>query len=265
VNPLLTPPPDVVVTERPRTHWVDTNVTLEVYSHGDLYAEWRRRVLSGDGDPEGRRLRMQGSLWMAMALCQQQAVSLTYQHENLRNILRLASPDSEAGGWTSTILYILGDGGVFGGWDRLMTASGATLSDADRDRLIIRICAPNPVVTPIPGITPERVRLMAQALARIRETVPGPLVLVTRDADLIRRARVENIDAEEPEAFATRTLTREAARAMFERRLEQAISRYIARGPLHSWLLRGYAMDRVRELHAAIWAPTNQPWFGPPP
>src|SRR5262245_33861649 len=100
---------------------------LEVYSHGDLYFEWaltRCSVppgLNTTVDPEGRRLRMQGSLWMAMALCEVSAVSVAYQHENMRNILRLAPPGSEVGGWTATIVWQLGDGGVFNGWERTMT------------------------------------------------------------------------------------------------------------------------------------------------
>jgi hypothetical protein len=201
---------------------------------------------------------------MAMAFCQQHAVSVTYQDENLRNILRLAPPDSEVGGWTSTILYVLGDGGVFSGWDRHMASGGAALSDRDRDRLIVRVCAAH-TVAPNPNIPAERDRAIADELAAIRTHTPGPLILLTRDARLIREARAEGVDADEPEAFAARTLTREAAHTMFVERLERAIDRYIARGPLHEWLLRRYAMDRVRELHAAIWAPTNQPWFGPPP
>lgn len=115
MNPLFSPEPDDVVSDRVRTHWIDTNVMLEVYSHGDLYLEWglsrcsRPPRLNGRAEPERRRVLMQGSLWMAMSLCQLGAATLTYQHENLRNILRLAPPDSEVGGWTATIVYQLGD------------------------------------------------------------------------------------------------------------------------------------------------------------
>lgn len=265
-----------MVTQRAPTHWIDTNVMLEVYSHGDLYMDWglsectKPPGLNIAVDPEGRRVRMQGALWMAMVLGQLNAVSLTYQHENLRNILRLAPPDSEVGGWTSTILYVLGDGGMFRGWERLMTASGEglsdrdrnrRLSDRDRDRLIVRACAPTPIVTPIQGITPEREQLMAEGLAAIRERVPGPLVLITRDRRLIREAVAAGIYAADPEAYSARTMTRMTARAMFEARLEQASSRYIALGPLDEWLLRVRAMDRVRKLYLAVWTPPHQPWF----
>lgn len=269
MNPLLTPEPDDVVTDRARTHWIDTNVMLEVYSHGDLYQEWamqqctRPPGLGRARDPERRRLLMQGSLWMAMVLCRLRAVSVTYQHENLRNILRLAPPDSEVGGWTSTIVWQLGDGGVFSGWDRLMTTSGKALSDRNRDRLIVRACAANPITTPIPGITPEREQIMAEALAEIRVNAPGPLVLVTRDRQVLREATAAGVDAVDPETFAARTMTRDAARAMFEARLEQALDRYIARGPLNEWRLRVYATDRVRQLYTVVWTPPDQPWFFP--
>ena len=266
VNPLLSPAPDDVVSEHARTHWIDTNVMLEVYSHGDLYFEWALREcsrppgLNTRANPEGRRVLMQGSLWMAMVLCQMRVSTLTYQHENLRNILRLAPPDSEVGGWTATIVYQLGDGGVFSGWERTMTTSGEQLSDRDRDRLIVRACSAGVITTPIPGITAERMQLMQQALDTIREHTPGPLVLVTRDADLIRRAGAAGVDTADPETFAARTMTRDAARAMFTARLEQAINRYIARGPLHQWLLRVLVTERLRDLYAAIWTPLDQPW-----
>jgi hypothetical protein len=77
------------------------------------------------------------------------------------------------------------------------------------------MCAPSPIVASIPGVTPERERLMFEAIPTIRVHAPGPLVLVTRDAGLIREARAAGVDADEPEPFAAGTMTREAARALF--------------------------------------------------
>lgn len=265
MNPLLTPPPDDVVSARPRTHWIDTDVMLEVYSHGDLYFEWALNRCSKPpgliGNPEGRRVRMQGALWMAMALSNARAVSLSYQHENERNILRIAPPDSEVGGWTSSIVYQLGDGGVFEGWERILTRSGMDLSDRDRDRLSVRVCAPNPITVPIPGITPERERLLAEALAEIRVHTTGPLVLVTRDGKLTREARAAGVDVGDPETIATLTMTREAGRALFESRLRDAMNRYIARGPLDKWLQRIQATENITRVFRAVWTPPDQPWF----
>jgi hypothetical protein len=267
VNPLLTPPPDHIVTTRPRTHWIDTDVMLEVYSHGDIYVEWALSRCSKPpgliGNPERRRVRMQGALWMAMALCAVGAVSISYEHENLRNILRLAPPDSEVGGWTSSILYQLGDGGVFGGWDRIATRSGAPLSDRDRDRLSVRACSAKPLTVPIPGITSERERLLAEALEDIRAHTAGPLVLVTRDGRLTREARAAGVDAGDPETIAARTMAREAAGAMFESRLAEAVNRYIARGPLDEWLVRVQATDNIARVYRAVWTAPEQPWFLP--
>lgn len=81
MNPLLSTAPDDFVTPRPATHWVDTNVMLEVYSQGDFYAEHLRM----NGDPAARWRKIQGSLWMAMALSAQHAVSRSYHYENQRN------------------------------------------------------------------------------------------------------------------------------------------------------------------------------------
>jgi hypothetical protein len=145
-----------------------------------------------------------------------------------------------------------------------MTASGEGLSDRDRDRLIVRACASNPITALIPGITAEREHLMTQALAAIRVHTPGPLILITRDARLIREATAAGVDAADPETFAAREIPRDAARVMFKSRLERAISRYIARGSLDEWLLRVQATDRLRQLYAAVWTPPNQPWFPPP-
>jgi hypothetical protein len=128
---------------------------------------------------EERRVRLQGSLWMAMALCRVRARSISYQHENMRNILRLAPPASTRGAWTSTILYMLGDHGVFDGWERHVTNVGETLSNRDRDRLMVTEC---------------------QAKG---------LVLITRDDQVISEASATGVDAIGPEAFATRHMSRD--------------------------------------------------------
>lgn len=194
--------PDNQPPSGPLTHWVDTNVMLEVYSHGDLYdafEDWQR----GKGTSaivEERRVRMQGSLWMAMALCEAGARSITYQHENLRNILRLAPPSSTQGAWTSSILYVLGDGGVFDGWERHMTNDGQALTNRQRDAHMIQVCRDD------------------------------AMVLVTRDAQVIGEASRVGVDAVDPETYAVRYLTREDARRMFEQRLTKRRRDQVSRG-----------------------------------
>jgi hypothetical protein len=174
---------------------------------------------------------MQGSLWMAMALCRRNAVSVTFDHENLDNIQRLAPPDSEVGGWTSTILYVLGDGGVFRGWHRLATSIGRDLTNRNRDRLMEKTSRDD------------------------------QLILVSRDARARREATAMKVDAVTPEEYAERVMTREDARTMFEVRSHQALSRYIAVGTLDDWLLKTAAMDNVGRLPRAIWSPPDEPWF----
>jgi hypothetical protein len=227
------PDPDNSPPSGPFTHWIDTNVMLEVYSHGDLYeafGNWK----CGQGAlavVEDRRVRMQGSLWMAMALCRAGARSVTYQHENLRNIRRMAPPQSTPGAWTSTILYVLGDGGLFDGWERHMTNDGELLTNRQRDAHMIQAC---------------------------RE---GGLVLVTRDAQVIGEAKNANVDAVEPEPFAARYLTREDARRMFADRLGDAVIRYLVKGSPQEQNMRIRVGHTVREVYGSIWQSLAQPVF----
>ena len=265
MNPLLTRPPDDIVTDALRTHWIDTNVMLEVYSHGDLYLDSAlKRVTNPSGlnnrvNPEDRRVRMQQSLWLSMSLASSSAVTLSYQHENLENILRLAPPDSDVGRWTSDILYVLGDGGVFDGWERILTVSGADLTNRDRDRLITRVCCPA-TLAHAPGTEPARAALIEAALAQIREHTQAPLTLVTRDGRLTREARAVGVEVGTPEAIAARTLSLDPAREMFLSRLRQAIERRLACGAHHSWLARKESLDGVLKVYEMVWDVEPPDW-----
>jgi hypothetical protein len=142
---------------------------LEVYSHGDLLDA---DDLDDFEEIEARRMRMQGSLWMAMALCLRLVRSTTYRHENERNIRRMSPPGSERGMYTSAILYLIGDGGVFAGWDADTTDIGAELSNPARDRLMIEQCR------------------------------DGGMVLVSRDQAVLEGAAPERVEAMVPEDYA---------------------------------------------------------------
>jgi hypothetical protein len=225
--------PDNPPPSGPLTHWVDTNVMLEIYSHGDLYdafERWQR----GDAPVaavEARRIQMQSSLWMAMAMSEVGARSVSFQHENLKNILRLAPPHSPRASWTASVLYVLGDGGVFGRWERFLTNDGVTLSNRDRDRHMVNECRTD------------------------------QLVLVTRDAQVLREAQALGVDALLPELFAVRHLTREAARRLFGERLAVAVDRYVATGSGEDPAVRNSAGAAIQEVYAAIWSPPDEPWF----
>jgi hypothetical protein len=225
--------PDNSPPSGPFTHWIDTNVMLEIYSHGDLYEAYEN-TQRGKGAitvVEERRMRMQGTLWMAMALCTAGARSVTYQHDNLRNILRLAPPRSTRGAWTSAILYVLGDGGVFDGWERYMTSDGETLTNRQRDAHMIQECCSE------------------------------GLVLVTRDAQVIGEAKRAGVDATEPEPFAARYLARDDARRVFGQRLGGAAIRYLVAGSPQEQNMRMRVGRTTREVYSHIWRPLEQPVF----
>lgn len=223
--------PDNPAPSGPPTHWIDTNVLLEVYSHGDLYAaaDLHKLGKAALADVESRRLRLQGSSWMAMALCRVEARSIGFQHENMRNILRIAPPNSQAGGWTSTILYMLGDHGVWDGWEKHVTNDGATLTNRQRDAFMVAECKSQ------------------------------RLVLVTRDEQVIGEAHAAGVDAVKPEPFASRHITLEDARSMFAQRLFDASMGYVVAGPPGEQELRMAAGRNAREVFAAIWH--AEPWF----
>lgn len=225
--------PDNPPPSGPFTHWIDTNVKLEVYSRGDLYDAFEafKRGEGAIADVEMRRVRLQGSLWMAMALCRANAISKTYQHENLRNILRIAPPGSNRGAWTSTIVWMVAEHGVFSGWEMHMTNEGETLSNRQRDKHMVAQCAAE------------------------------KLVLLTRDEQVISEALAAGVDAVKPEAFAARHITRAEASAMFQQRLWDAVMRYVSKSPPGEEVLRFRAGQAAREAFAAVWQPPSAPWF----
>lgn len=210
--------------QRVPTVWVDTNVMLEVYSHGDIFDVGDR----GDRvQLEERRLRMRGSLWMAMALCHRLVVSVTYQHENERNIRRMAPPESTRGEWTAAILYILGDGGVFDGWECMMTNQGAQLSNPQRDRFMVEQCRDN------------------------------GMILVSRDREARDIAASECVTAMTPEEYGASVLTDEQACKMFMERLRSAVASYPSRYPPEERAIRADAALKVFEVYERMWMPAG--------
>jgi hypothetical protein len=101
--------------------WVDTNVFLEIISWGDLYDA---ADVPDMARIEARRLRMQGSLWMAMALSQQGAATMSYSHETVRNMVRQSSiPERYAWAWAARVMTVDAARTMF--LDRLRTALDA--------------------------------------------------------------------------------------------------------------------------------------------
>ena len=207
------------------TLWIDTCVCLEVDSHGDIFDEADKHLRGEAADVEIRRVRMQESLWMAMALCMKDVVTVHYLHETVNNLLRIAPPGSGRGAWTSAILYMLGDGGVFAGWHRCAEQDGAQLKNRARDRLMIETCRNE------------------------------HLVLVTRDEEVIIEAHAEGVTAMRPGEYASTVLPREAARKMFMERIVVAGQRYVDAGPPEERERRTLGARNIIEVYERVWYP----------
>ena len=85
-----------ILTDRVPVAWIDTCVMLEVDSAGDIMPAKRQGIAA---DVEYRRLRTQGTLWLATAFALGNAVTLSYSHEFIRN-LRKHTEDPELFKWT---------------------------------------------------------------------------------------------------------------------------------------------------------------------
>jgi len=228
-----------VASKRRPSAWIDTCVILEIFSHGDLWAAYERpdQALT----IEDRRLLMRGSLWLAMALVRQQAMTIHYHRETLRNILRLASPDSDSGTWVSTIVHDLGPF-LFSGWERQTTWHGEVeskggiereTSDRERDRQIVAMCRDERWVL----VTRDGIRRNA----------------AWRKEGLFHRARGAGIDVKQPEEYAGEVLGLEDARVQFNERLHDALSRYETSGPPNGLDERTIKVRNIRDGYEAIW------------
>lgn len=214
----------MLVSERAPSAWIDTNVMLEIYSFADIIDAKRSRT---DADVETRRIRMQGTLWAIMVLCSQQAVTLSYSHEGMRNFARMSPVGSDLHAWSGTILFVLDDGGVFDGWMGAITSTGSDLTNRQRDRHMIEICA------------------------------TSRLLLLTRDEQVIDEAKAAGVIAMTPEAYAVTVMPRSLAERMFMDRLDVAARRYVENGPAdrrEQWVRN---MKAVRATYQYIWKPAG--------
>jgi hypothetical protein len=133
-----------LASKRAPSVWIDTCVVVEIFSHGDLWEahEKGNQALT----IEERGLRMRGALWFAMALVQQQAMTIHYNSETERVIRKLAPLGSNSATWVSAIVHDL-HAFLFNGWDRQATWYGEVqdgteteTSDRVRDRRMIEMC-----------------------------------------------------------------------------------------------------------------------------
>jgi hypothetical protein len=196
-------------------------VMLEIYSDADL----RAAAATGDrAATEARRMRTQGSLWMAMALDDQHAASVSYEHENLNNMLRLAPPSTAGGAMVSVALYLIREK-VTPAWAVGVTQVGAEQGNRARDRLLVD---------------------EAHGLG---------IPVVSRDQYCHEYGAKQGVAVFTPETFAGNSgLSREAARQRFMARLHGAAREYVRQVPSgRDRERRSKAMQFVLRLFSAIW------------
>lgn len=187
------------------TIWIDTNVMLEIFTFGDFFCDLlkgdaARRIAEREGrtlaDPfaaaKMRRLRTKHSLWLAMALCQENAVTISYQHEVFRNLFKIAPPDTKLALPTKALFNALIPNGLFDGWTHIETNAGSGLSNKARDRLMVDTCRDE------------------------------ALLFVSRDVEAIEYAATQGVLGMYPEDYARDVLSLADARKMFMARLDQA-------------------------------------------
>jgi predicted nucleic acid-binding protein len=219
------------------TIWVDSNVLVEAYSQGDLHQDAHR----GPKVIDGRRLLLQGSLWLAMALDALGATTLSFKHECLATTQRIAKRGTPAGESVVGVLSILSPH-VFPAWRALITDADAALPVGKegnnlRDALMVKLCAEH-------GLS-----LITRDVNRKRAEPSPP-----------QRARDSGVAVSTPEAFAETVLARDVARTRFMERLAVGVrKRAEAYGPDVDRRSIEREMVLMQEIHRRIWLPPGAP------
>jgi len=186
------------------TVWIDTSVSLEIETQGDLFRELdliEHCQLRGSlARVEDRRMRAQGSWWMAMALCKQRATTVISEHEN-KNAMRryLAEPGTDREVMSNALESMLFVNGLLEGWNRRMHPDGCHLSDRQMDLYMVE-------------------------KAREHE-----MTLITRDVPVIeKKGPAGGVHPLTPEQYAAQYISWRDARDMFFERLGRAVTAYAA-------------------------------------
>jgi hypothetical protein len=209
------------VSTTPPFAWVDTNVMVEMFSFADLMEAKQ------NGTPaqlEDRRVRMQGSLWMAITLCLSKAFTVSYQHESLRNLTRQLQPGTHLYSWSRVSTFLFFDGGLFDGWHSEVTLAGEEITSAtQRDNFMVEQCA------------------------------KMGMKLFSRDQRALEKARALGVDAVEPQEFADRLCPRGLAEKYFTQRMDAALKLCAEKGPFRDET----SLGGVRAVYEYIWKPTG--------
>lgn len=205
------------------TVWVDTNVMIGLWTHGDL--------LRPGEDIEKRRIEMQENLWMAMALCRRLVTSLTYAHEVMNVSERVATPEGDDGVWiwTSLFAHCLVVGGLLDGWTSLTTDEAGDLGNGPRDTHMVDRCAQD------------------------------GLILVHRDDGAGRKARNRGVREMSPRSYAEAVMPWDEARTMLTYRLNKAVNAWPDRHPVVEQDHRRWEATVLWELYLKICEPAGEP------
>lgn len=211
--------------------WIDTNVFLDLYT--DLRPVENSQI-GGDPALEAARIMMQDAAWMAIALDEVRATTVSFLHEVWRNLKRKAPPGSERGVFVSTVAWIVKDH-VAPNWNNMATKVGD-----DVDHMIDEDQEPSTT-------NDERDQIM------VDQAKEHSLTVITRDRGAKRRARHAGVPHCSPAEYSARVISHADAKARFASRLETGLVAWFER---HKADPRAKAAcDNIRDIYGVVWKP----------
>jgi hypothetical protein len=216
----------MMLPERRPTEWVDTCVMLDFYSQISAY----KNAAAGATALEATRRQMRAANWLAMASDKESTVTVSFEHENVRNLLTKAAPGTSAGAWSAAAVWILKDH-VCPEWEAHLDPFGEKVTENGVER---------------ETTNDERDQIMVDAAKR------DGLTVITTDGGARKRARKDGVPVKSPEEFAASVISFEDARAKFFKRLDLALLKYTAANYLDPKAAE--AAKAMRDLYDIIWA-----------
>jgi predicted nucleic acid-binding protein len=211
--------------------WIDTNVFI------DLYTDLRpveNEPIGGTPALEDARIMMQDAAWMAVALDEARATTISFLHEVRRILKCKAAPESERGAFVSTVVWIVKEY-VAPNWNNMGTKIG---DDVDHTTDECR----KPSTT-----NDERDQIM------VDQAKQHGLTVVTRDRGAKRRARDANVPYYSPAEYSARVISHADAKARFASRLEVGLATWFEQ---HKADPRAHAVcDDIRDFYGVVWEP----------
>ena len=213
--------------------WLDTNVMVEIFSQADLYAA------GGDAAQlEQRRRLARGSLWLAIALDVEAAVTAYLKHETWDVLGALAPAGSPAYRWTARA-FVFG-ASLFPRWIAMGCDADAHLPKGKagnnlRDQLIVDLAKHH-------GMT---------LVSRDRNSKRG-------QPGVHKLATAAGVRVLDPEAYATTVLPLPAAEALFHERFGRAALALVDEPPgppgaAGEWIDRVMAVLETADRANDIW------------